>query len=558
MKMRGAKILVESLKRAGAEVIFGISGGMVMHITDELYDETGIRFINTRHEQGAAHAADGYARATGKVGVAMATSGPGATNLTTGIATAYMDSIPIVTITGQVPTHLIGNDAFQEADVVGVTRPICKHSFLIKDVNEVSEVVAEAFHIAQTGRPGPVVIDFARDAQMEETIFQYPETVSIRGYNPQYKGHPKQIARAVELINNAKRPIIYAGGGIISAEASTELRQLVEKTDIPITVTLMGLGAFPETHPLSLKMPGMHGSRYANYAFTETDLVIAIGARFEDRVTGRVDKFAPKATIIHVDIDPCNIGKNVRVDVPVVGDAKQVLIEMNKLIKKPDIQEWLRQIHSWKEKYPFIYTPDNDKIMPQFVIEQIYEATKGEAIIATDLGQHQMWSAQYYQYDIPRHFLSSGGLGTMGYGLPAAIGAQVGCPDKLVININGDGSFMMNVQELVTIAARKLPVKVMIINNGRLGMVKQWQELFFNKRYSISVLNDNPDFAKVAEAFGVTGINVTQIDEVRPAIERALGIDGPVVVDFIVSSEANVYPMVPAGAGLGEMIGGLA
>ncbi|HIE27428.1 TPA: biosynthetic-type acetolactate synthase large subunit [Candidatus Poribacteria bacterium] len=558
MKMRGAKILVESLKRAGVEVIFGISGGAVMHITDDLYDEQGIRFINTRHEQGAAHAADGYARATGKVGVAMATSGPGATNLTTGIATAYMDSIPIITITGQVMTHLIGNDAFQEADVIGITRPICKHSFLIKDVNEVSEVVAEAFHIASTGRPGPVVIDFAKDAQIEETIFQYPEKVNIRGYNPRYEGHPKQIARAVELINNAKRPMIYAGGGIILSGASSELREFVEKTGIPITVTLTGLGAFPETHPLSLKMPGMHGSCYANYAFMETDLVIAIGARFEDRVTGRVDRFAPKATIIHADIDPCSIGKNVRVDVPVVGDAKRVLIGMNKLVMRPDIQPWIRQINAWKEEYPFKYTWDDDKIMPQFVIEQIYEATKGEAIIVTDVGQHQMWAAQYYQYSIPRHFLSSGGLGTMGYGLPAAIGAQVGCPGKLVVNINGDGSFMMNVQELVTIASRKLPIKVMIINNGRLGMVRQWQELFFEERYSASVLHDNPDFSKIAEAFGVTGIKVTQIDEVRPAIEKALRIDGPVVVDFIVSSEANVYPMVPSGAALNEMIGGLA
>jgi len=558
MKMRGAKILVESLKRAGVEVIFGISGGAVMHITDDLYDEQEIRFINTRHEQGAAHAADGYARATGKVGVAMATSGPGATNLTTGIATAYMDSVPIVTITGQVATHLIGNDAFQEADVIGITRPICKHSFLIKDANEISEVVAESFHIAQTGRPGPVVIDFAKDAQKEETIFQYPEKVNIRGYNPRYEGHPKQVSRAVELINKSKRPMIYAGGGIISSGASAELRALVEKNSIPITVTLMGLGAFPEIHPLALKMPGMHGSCYANYAFLETDLVIAVGARFEDRVTGRVDKFAPKAEIIHIDIDPSSIGKNVRVDVPVVGDAKHVLSEINKLVRKPDIQTWTQQIETWKKDNPFTYTWDDEKIMPQFVIEQIYEASKGEAIIATDVGQHQMWSAQYYQYTRPRHFLSSGGLGTMGYGMPAAIGAQVGCPDKLVININGDGSFMMNIQELVTIVRRKLPLKVMILNNGRLGMVKQWQELFFEERYSASVLNDNPDFSKVAEAFGVTGIKVTKIDEVRPAIEKALEIDGPVVVDFIVSSEANVYPMVPAESGLDQMIRGLA
>ena len=558
MKMRGAKILIESLKREGVEVMFGITGGAVLHLCDDLYDEPAIRVIRTRHEQGAAHAADGYARATGKVGVAMATSGPGATNLTTGIATAYMDSIPIVTITGQVYTNLIGNDAFQEADVMGITRPICKHSYLIKKPDEVSEVVRAAFHIARTGRPGPVIIDFAKDAQMAETVFQYPENVDIRGYNPRYDGHPKQIASAVELIHQSEKPVVYSGGGIITSGASEELREFVNKTGIPITATLMGLGAFPETHPLSLKMPGMHGSRYANHAFTETDLLIAIGARFDDRVTGRLDKFAQNAKIIHIDIDPSCIGKSVPVDVPIVGDAKRVLVEMNKLVHALDIEPWRQQIQSWKEKYPFQYSQNENTIMPQFVIEQIYEATQGEAIIVTDVGQHQMWATQFYQYTRPRHFLSSGGLGTMGYGLPAAIGAQVGCPDKTVININGDGSFMMNLQELATMATNKLPVKVMIINNGYLGMVRQWQELFFQKRYSATSLQDNPDFAKVAEALGVTGMRVEKTDEVRPAIEKALDINTPVVIDFIVDSEANVFPMVPSGAGLDEMIGGLA
>jgi len=553
MDMRGAKILIESLKRVDVEVIFGITGGAVIPVCDDLYDEQSIKFIHTRHEQGATHAADGYARSTGRVGVAMATSGPGATNLTTGIATAYMDSIPIVTITGQVPTHLMGNDAFQEADVMGITRPICKHSYLIKTVDEIAQMVKAAFHIANTGRPGPVIIDFAKDAQIAEKPFEFPEEVEIRGYNPKYDGHPLQIAKAVEAISAAKKPMVYAGGGIIASNASEELYEFVTKTSIPITVTLTGLGAFPETHPLAMKMPGMHGSRCANYAFTDTDLIIAVGTRFDDRVTGKLDEFASNAKVIHIDIDPSCISKNVQADIPIVGDAKRVLAEMNKLVHKTDIEPWLKQISEWKQKYPFRYRMKEDKIMPQFVIEQAYEATQGEAVIATDVGQHQMWAAQFYQHIKPRHFLSSGGLGTMGYGMPAAIGAQVGCPDKLVININGDGSFMMNVQELATIARYSLPVKVFIINNGYLGMVRQWQELFFDKRYSVTSLYDNPDFAKLAEVFGITGIKVTKPEEVRPAIEKALGVNGPVVVNFIVEPEANVFPMVPAGAPLHEM-----
>jgi len=447
----------------------------------------------------------------------------------------------------------MGNDAFQEADVMGITRPICKHSYLIKSADETAQVVKKAFYLASTGRPGPVIIDFAKDAQMAETPFEFPEEINIRGYNPRYDGHPLQIAKAVEAISAAKQPIVYAGGGIIASGASEELYEFVTKTHIPITLTLMGLGAFPETHPLSMKMPGMHGSRCANYAFTDTDLIIAVGVRFDDRVTGKLDEFAPHAKIIHIDVDPSSIGKNVDADIPIVGDAKRVLAEMNKLVHKTNIEPWLKQISLWKQKYPFRYKMKEDGIMPQFVIEQVSEAAKGEAIIATDVGQHQMWAAQFYQHTKPRHFLSSGGLGTMGYGMPAAIGAQIGCPDKLVININGDGSFMMNVQELATIARYNLPIKVFIINNGCLGMVRQWQELFFDKRYAVTSLYDNPDFAKLAEVFGIVGMQVTKTDEVRPAIEKALDVDGPVVVNFIVDPEANVFPMVPAGAPLHEM-----
>ena len=555
MLMRGADLLIESLKHEDVEYIFGVQGGAAMPIFDALYEAKGIQLISMRHEQGAAHAADGYARATGKVGVALATSGPGATNLVTGIATAHMDSIPMVAITGQVPTQLIGNDAFQECDVLGVTRPICKHSYLIKDSSEVPEVVAEAFHIASTGKPGPVVIDFAKDAQFAESELHYPEQVNLRSYNPTTEGHPRQIAKAAELIKDAKRPMIYAGGGVVLSEASEELRKLAINTHIPTTVTLMGLGAFPETHELAMEMPGMHGSCCANYAFTDADLVVAIGARFDDRVTGKLDAFSPKSQKVHIDIDPSCIGKNVWVDVPIVGDAKNVLRELNKRVdRKTDIDPWLRQIDDWKTKYPFEYRQKGDKIMPQYVIEEIYNLYS-DAMVTADVGQHQMWAAQYFKFTEPRQWLNSGGLGTMGFSMPAMIGAQIGRPDKTQVNINGDGSFIMTIQELVPAVSMKLPLKIFIINNMYLGMVRQWQELFFNKRYAAVDYHDNPDFAKLAEAFGATGIRVEKIEDVRPALERAKEIeDGPVVIDFIVEEEENVFPIVPGGQGLGDLI----
>ena len=558
MNMRGAKILVESLKRAEVEYIFGVQGGAAMPIFDDLYDTEGLKLLPMRHEQGAVHAADGYARATGKVGVTLATSGPGATNLVTGIATAHMDSIPMVAITGQVATYLMGNDAFQECDILGVTRPICKHSYLIKSSDEVADVVAEAFHIAATGKPGPVVIDFAKDAQVQESAFYYPESVNIRSYNPTVVGHPGQIKKAIDLINQAEKPMIYAGGGVTLANAHEELRHFTDKTGIPITVTLMGLGAFPETHPLAMRMPGMHGSCCANYAFSDADLVIAIGARFDDRVTGNLERFSQKSKKIHIDIDPSCIGKNVSVDIPIVGDAKNILRDMNKLAQPVQIEPWMRQIREWQEKYPFEYRQNGDQVMPQYVIEQTYDLFP-DAVVTADVGQHQMWAAQYFKYTEHRQWLNSGGLGTMGFSLPATIGAQLGRPDKTLVNINGDGSFIMNIQELVPAVTMKLPLKIFIINNMYLGMVRQWQEMFFQKRYSAVDYHDNPDFAKLAEAFGATGIRVERPEEVRPALEQAKKIeDGPVVIDFIVDEEENVFPMVPSGAGLDEVIRGLA
>jgi len=554
--MTGAQILLECLKREGVEVMFGYPGGSVLPLFDCLYDRD-IKFILTRHEQGAAHAADGYARATGKVGVCVATSGPGATNLTTGIANAYMDSIPVVAITGQVKTYLIGNDAFQEADVTGVTRPITKHNYLVKDVKELARIVREAFHIASTGRPGPVLIDIPVDIQQQNTDFIWPEEVVIRGYKPTYFGHPGQIKKAAKLISQAKRPILYVGGGIIASGAHGELKQLAEKTQIPVTMTLMGLGSFPGTHQLSLGMLGMHGTVYANHAIMDADLIIAVGARFDDRVTGRIDAFAPAAKIIHIDIDPASISKNIRVDVPIVGDAKNILAHLLQEIKQlPDTSEWLKTISSWKKKYPLRYI-DEGRLKPQYIIEQIYEATKGEAIIVTEVGQNQMWAAQWYKYDKPRTFLSSGGLGTMGFGFPAAIGAKVGCPDKIVFDIAGDGSIQMNIQELATCVSNKINIKVAILNNGYLGMVRQWQELFYKKRYSYTNIY-NPDFVKLAESYGAVGIRVTKKEEVSSAIEKALNTENTVFLDFHIEPEENVFPMVPAGEAINRMIGGMA
>jgi acetolactate synthase-1/2/3 large subunit len=554
--MTGAQILIECLKREGVEVMFGYPGGSVLPIFDKLYD-ADLKFILTRHEQGAAHAADGYARATGKVGVCLATSGPGATNLTTGIANAYMDSIPVVAITGQVKTFLIGNDAFQEADVTGVTRPITKHNYLIKDTKGLARIIREAFYIASTGRPGPVLIDIPVDVQQQDIEFVWPQELNIRGYKPTCFGHPGQIKKAVKLIAQSKKPIIYAGGGVISSGAHQELKELAEKVQAPVTMTLMGLGGFPGTHKLSLGMLGMHGTAYANHAIMESDLIIAIGARFDDRVTGRLDAFAPYAKIVHIDIDPASISKNVKVDVPIVGDAKNILGQILEEIKEaPDTSEWLKTIESWKEKHPLAYK-DGGKIKPQYVIEQLYEATGGEAIITTEVGQNQMWAAQWYKYTSPRTFISSGGLGTMGFGFPAAMGAKVGCPEKQVFDIAGDGSIQMNIQELATCVCNKINVKVAILNNGYLGMVRQWQELFYKKRYSYTTLY-NPDFVKLAESYGASGIRVTKKEEVRPAIEKALSIDNTVFIDFHIEPEENVYPMVPAGEAINRMIGGMA
>ncbi len=554
--MTGAQILIECLKREGVEVIFGYPGGQVLPIFDQLYD-ADVRFILTRHEQGAAHAVDGYARATGKTGVCIATSGPGATNLTTGIANAYMDSIPMVAITGQVKSFLIGNDAFQEADVTGITRPITKHNYLVKDVKDLARIIREAFHVASTGRPGPVLVDIPSDIQMQDTEFIWPEEVNMLGYKPTLFGHPGQIKKAAKLIAKAKRPIIYAGGGIITSGAHNEIKELAEKLQAPVTWTLMGIGGFPATHKLSLGMLGMHGTAYANHSIMESDLIIAVGARFDDRVTGRLDAFAPNAKVIHIDIDPASISKNVRVDVPIVGDAKNILGQLLEEVKgNPDISEWQKTVEDWKKKHPMRYK-DDGKIKPQYVIEQIDEATKGDAIITTEVGQNQMWAAQWYKYTKPRSFISSGGLGTMGFGFPAAIGAKVGCPDKTVIDIAGDGSIQMNIQELGTCVCNKINVKVAILNNGYLGMVRQWQELFYKKRYS-QVCITSPDFVKLAESYGAVGIKVTKKEEVRPAIEKALETENTVFIDFHIEPEENVFPMVPAGEAINRIIGGLA
>lgn len=554
--LTGAQILIESLLKENVEVMFGYPGGVVLPIFDCLYDAK-LRFILTRHEQGAAHAADGYARATGKVGVCLSTSGPGATNLVTGIATAYMDSIPMVAITGQVKTSLIGNDAFQESDVTGITRPVTKHNYLVKDVKDLARVIREAFYIASSGRPGPVVIDLPVDVQQAKTEFIWPQEVNIRSYQPKHEGHSGQIKKAAKFIEAAQRPVIYAGGGIISSGASSVLKELAEKTNIPVTTTFMGLGCFPSAHPLALGMLGMHGTAYANHAIMESDLIIAIGARFDDRVTGRIDAFAPHAKIVHIDIDPTSISKNIRVDVPIVGDARCVLVELIQLVHAGvDYSAWHNCINTWKKEQPLFYKQD-EKLRPQYVIEQIYELTKGNAIIATEVGQNQMWSCLWYKHNTPRAWISSGGLGTMGFGFPAAIGAQIGCPGKLVFDIAGDGSIQMNIQELATAVQNHLPIKIIILNNGFLGMVRQWQELFYNRRYSSTPLV-NPDFVKLAESYGAKGIRITRKADVASALKEAMEIDNVVVMDFVIEPEENVFPMVPAGEAINRMLNGMA
>jgi acetolactate synthase-1/2/3 large subunit len=552
MKKSGAEILVDSLIGQGVDTIFGYPGGQVLAIYDALYD-ADIRHILTRHEQGAVHAADGYARASGKPGVCLATSGPGATNLVTGIANAYMDSVPLVAITGQVPRAALGRDSFQEADITGITLPITKHNYIVKDIKDLAMTIKEAFHIATTGRPGPVLVDMPSDISAEKIEYVEPGPVNLPGYHPVLKASEDQLNKAVKLILGAERPVIYAGGGVVSSGAHEELRKLAELLVAPVTTTLMGLGGFPGDHPLSLGMLGMHGTKYANYAICETDLIITVGARFSNRNTGKIEVFAQDAKIVHIDIDPAEIGKNVRADVPVIGDIKTVLNQLLPRLQAKLPGAWQEKIEKWKKEFPIDYE-SGGKLKPQQVIREIYKATEGNARIATEVGQHQMWAAQYYTYTRPRSFISSGGLGTMGYGFPASIGVQVACPDEVVFNIAGDGSIQMNTQELATAVNYQLPVNVAILNNGFLGMVRQWQELFYNSRYSHTELL-NPDFVKLAEAYGAVGIRVDKESELRPALDQAIKNSKPVMLDFVIEREDNVYPMVAPGQPLGNMLG---
>ncbi len=559
-KMTGAQVLWEILKEQEIEVVFGISGGAVIPIYDALPEyEKDVRHILTRHEQGAAFMAGGYARATGRVGVCMATSGPGATNLVTGIADAYMDSIPVVAFTGQVRTTVVGTDAFQEADTTGITMPITKHNYMVRDPAELCPTLRHAFHIAKTGRPGPVLVDLPFDITAGEVEFTEPCIGELPGYRPTYKGHPKMIRQAAKLIAAAERPLVYFGGGVIASGAADELLRLVEKTNIFATHTLHGKGGIPETHPLSLGMLGMHGTAYANLAIAETDLIIGIGARFDDRITGKLDEFGPhrdpNVKVIHIDIDPAEIGKSVRTAVPIVGDVKTVLAELVEAVEPRERGAWEEQLEAWRNEHPLVSEQGDGPLKPQWVIQQIYEITNGDAICATDVGQHQMWAAQRYLAKRPRQFLSSGGLGAMGFGFPAAIGAQVGFPDALVIDIAGDGSIQMNIQELATATNERCPVIVCIMNNGYLGMVRQWQELLFDRRYAGVDLRDRnqqrgtcPDFVKVAQAYGAQGIRVTKPEEVKPALDKAMAErDVPTFIDFIVEEEESVFPMIPVG-----------
>jgi acetolactate synthase I/II/III large subunit len=563
MKMTGAEILIEMLKQEAVDTIFGFPGGMVIDIYDKLL-ESQIRHILVRHEQGAVHAADGYARASGKVGVCLVTSGPGATNTVTGIATAYMDSIPLVVLTGQVPTHLIGNDAFQEIDIVGITRPCTKHNYLVKDTHDLARVIREAFHIARSGRPGPVLVDIPKNVSNQEIDFD-PEAngkqVQIRSYNPTYEPNKRQLQKVVQMIREARKPVLYGGGGIILSRAADAFTQLAHRTRIPVTASLMGLGCFPGTDPLWLGMPGMHGTYRANMSLGGCDLLIGVGVRFDDRVTGKTDTFAGNARIVHIDIDPTSIRKNIGVDIPVVGDCRLSLEALNEMLAATELGDltaarkpWLDKIDQWKNTQPLAYNQDDDCIKPQFVVQKLFELTEGKAIITTEVGQNQMWAAQYYHFDRPNQFITSGGLGTMGFGLPAAIGAQIAFPEKLVVDVAGDGSIQMNIQEMATAVQYCLPVKVAILNNGYLGMVRQWQQLFYDRRYSCTCMQHSPDFAKLAEAYGAVGLRATKPSEVEAVLREAIGICQPVIMDFVVEQEENVYPMVPAGANITEML----
>lgn len=561
MELTGAQILLESLKKEGVDVLFGYPGGAVIDIYDELPRHPELKHVLVRHEQGAVHAADGYARASGKVGCCLVTSGPGATNTVTGIATAYCDSIPLVVFTGQVPTQLIGNDAFQEVDIVGITRPCTKHNFLVKDVRNLAKTIRQAFYLARSGRPGPVLVDLPKDIMQARTEFVWPEDIFMRSYNPTYKPNLNQLRRTAEELAKARKPIILAGGGVIMANASEVLCELAHELNIPVATTLMGLGAFPANGDLWLGMVGMHGTYAANMSINHADLLVCVGARFDDRVTGRLQDFASHARIVHIDIDPTSIRKNVEVDVPVVGDCRQALEGILEICraKMADTDwsgmhaDWLQTVHEWKANHPLAYNK-NGHIKPQQVIETMYSITKGDAIIATEVGQNQMWAAQFYTFTKPRTLLTSGGLGTMGYGFPAAIGAQFAFPDKLVINVAGDGSIQMNIQELATVVQNKIPVKVVILNNGHLGMVRQWQELFYNRNYSHTNMEAQPDFVKLAEAYGAEGYRISKPEELEDVLRKALTSPNPAFIDVMVEREENVYPMVPAGAALEEML----
>ncbi len=563
MKITGAEAIVKCLEEQGVEVIFGFPGGVIIDLFDEL-EQSSITNVLVRHEQAAVHAADAYGRVKGEVGVALVTSGPGATNTVTGIASAYCDSIPMVVFTGQVPTGLIGNDAFQEVDIIGITRPCTKHNYLVKNAEDLVPTIREAFHIARTGRPGPVLIDLPKDIVVGKLNFTKPKPIKMQTYRPTYEPHPGQIAKACKAILKAKKPVLYVGGGVIASNSNEELTALAKNLNIPVTMTLMGLGGFPGTDKLSMGMLGMHGTYFSNMAVSQCDLLIAVGARFDDRVTGKIDEFAPYAKIIHIDIDPTSISKNVSVDIPIVADCKHALTAMNRWIdvqddfdkkkQKDKVAPWLKEINQWKKKHPLGYVDEGDIIKPQYVVQKLHELTKGNAIISTEVGQNQMWAAQFYHFNKPRTFLTSGGLGVMGYGFPAAIGAQMAAPKRTVIDIAGDGSIQMNIQELATAQQYKCPVKIAILNNGYLGMVRQWQELFYDKRYAGTDLEVSPDFVKLAEAYGAVGLRATKTSEVVPVIKEALKTKNTVVMDFVIAREEGVYPMVPAGKATTEML----